>query len=587
MRHANIFPNILKYLWSNNSAKLKIFVLIAFFAMILSKGASVTVPIIFKYIIDGITQNNLSLPLLILITYGSARITMQLFNELKEILFAEVEQESVRKLALSVFRHLHSLSLRFHLDRKTGSITRSMERGAKALEMAIRFSMFNIVPTIFEIIIVSITLYALYPAKYMAITLMTLICYGSYTLYITEWRTNQIRKMKEAENQSSFKAIESLINYETVKYFTNENYEAEKYDKLLQWYKKITIKNRRSLSILNIGQAFIISCGLVLIMIFAYHQVQTGTMTSGDFVLINMYLMQLYQPLSNLGFSYREIKLALIDMEHMFALLNEKQEITDKKNAKTLKLTEAELAFSHVNFHYSPERKILSDISFEISSGKTLAIVGPSGSGKSTITRLIFRFYEAIAGEILINGNNIDNFTQESLRKTIGIVPQDTVLFNDTISYNISYGNKSATSKEIEEAAKIAEIHDFIISLPKDYETIVGERGLKLSGGEKQRIAIARTILKKPQIFIFDEATSALDSRTEYEIQKSIDKISQGKTTIMIAHRLSTIVRADEIIVLKAGKIAEKGKHKELLQKEGCLYKRMWDRQKTNARNVI
>ena len=575
----NILSNIIKYLWSKNSSQLKLFIIIAFISLIFSKGANVLTPILFKYIVDGITNTNLPFPLLILIAYGSVRIIAQLFNEIKEIFFAEVEQESVRKLALSVFCHLHSLSLRFHLDRKTGVITRSIERGAKALETAMRFSMFNIIPTLLEIIIVSITLYILYPVSYMIITLITLVSYGAYTIFITEWRAHQIRKMKEAENQSSFKAIESLINYETVKYFTNEKYEAHKYDKLLQRYKQVTIKNRRSLSILNIGQSLIISCGLLLIMILAYYATQAGNMTSGDFVLVNMYLLQLYQPLSNLGFSYREIKLALVDLEHMFVLLSEETEIEDKPDAQVLSVTQAGLEFSNVNFHYNPERKILSNISFKIPIGKTLAIVGPSGSGKSTITRLIFRFYEVTGGEILINGSNIQNFTQYSLRKIIGVVPQDTVLFNDTIGYNISYGSCSATSNEIEKAAKVAEIHDFITSLPEGYNTTVGERGLKLSGGEKQRIAIARTILKKPKMFIYDEATSSLDSRTEYAIQESINKISQGKTTIIIAHRLSTIVHADEIIVLRSGEIVERGKHEELLNKNG-LYNHMWHQQK-------
>ena len=582
MKHTNIVSYVLQYLWSENSIKLKFFLIITFIFLILSKITNVAIPIIFRHIIDGVTAPQLSLPILFLVAYGSARIVSQVFNELKEVFFAEVEQESVRKLALAVFNHLHKLSLRFHLDRKTGIITRSMERGAKALEIAMRFSMFNIIPTFFEIIIVSITLYVLYQPMYMFITLVTLVSYGAYTIYITEWRSTQIRSMKATENQSSFKAIESLINYETVKYFTNEKYEASKYNLLLQRYKKITIKNRQSLSILNIGQSLIISFGLIFIIILAYHGVNDGTMTAGDFVLVNMYLMQLYQPLSNLGFSYREIKLALIDMEHMFSLLSEKTEVQDKPSAKKLITTNTDLAFKQVEFHYNPQRNIFSDLSFNISTGETLAIVGPSGSGKSTITRLIFRFYELVGGEILLGGQNITDVTQESLHALIGVVPQDTVLFNDTISYNVGYGKRNSSFTEITRATKFAEIHDFIISLPDGYNTIVGERGLKLSGGEKQRIAIARIILKKPQIFIFDEATSSLDTQTESIIQKSIKKISANHTTIIIAHRLSTITHADKIIVLQSGKIVERGKHQELLSAKG-LYNSMWNQQKKST----
>ncbi len=585
MQHKKIIISVFRQLWSENPMRLKVFTVLAFCALICSKGINVLIPIIFKSILDGISDQLLSLPVLLLLAYGSARIFVILFNEIKEMFFAQVEQESVRKLALSVFRHLHSLSLRFHLDRKTGVITRSMERGAKALESAIRFSMFNIIPTAFEIVIVAVTLYIMYPSEYMLITTATLIAYGYYTISVTEWRAKQIRKMKEAENQSSFKSIESLLNYETVKYFTNEDYEAQKYNNLLKQYKDITVNNRLSLSVLNVGQGLIIALGLIAIMLLAYRAIQVGTMTTGDFVLVNMYLMQLYQPLSNLGFSYREIKLALVEMEKMFSLLTEKQEVQDKEGAENLKIESPEVKMSGVSFYYNTGREILSDVSFDLHSGKVLAIVGPSGSGKSTITRLIFRFYDVTGGEILVSGHNITDITQKSLRQAIGIVPQDTVLFNDTIGYNIRYGNRSATQSETENAAKIAEIHEFIRSLPEGYETVVGERGLKLSGGEKQRIAIARTVLKKPEIFIFDEATSSLDTRTEFAIQKSINKISAGKTTIIIAHRLSTIVHADEILVLQAGKVVERGKHVNLLENKG-LYRSMWDQQKKSQHSA-
>lgn len=580
MQHKNILIQTIGYIWSKNSSRLKHAIIIAFLFLTLSKIVNVLIPVLFKHILDGLSNHQLSFPILLLIAYAGSRVVSQLLNELKEVIFARVEQESVRKLALSVFCHLHSLSLRFHLDRKTGAITRSMERGAKALENVMRFSMLNIIPTTFEVVIVSIILCVLYPIEYMLVTLVTLSMYATYTIMITEWRAKQIRQMKDAENQSSFRAIESLLNYETVKYFTNEKHEAEKYDELLQRYKKITIKNRNSLSVLNIGQSLIISIGLSIIMIFAYRGVMSGVMTSGDFVLVNMYLMQLYQPLSNLGFSYREVKLALVDMEHMFCLLEEKEEIKDSVDDKPLIASSTSVCFSHVNFHYSSKRNILSDIYFQLPAGNTLAIVGPSGSGKSTITRLLFRFYDVIKGEILIGGNNIEHYTQESLRKMIGVVPQDTVLFNDSIKYNIHYGNAEANFTEIQEAAKIAEIHNFINSLPDGYDTVVGERGLKLSGGEKQRIAIARTILKQPKIFVFDEATSSLDTHTEAEIQKSIDKIAANHTTIIIAHRLSTVIHADEIIVLEKGKIVERGTHSNLLMKND-LYARMWNQQKS------
>ncbi len=579
MKHKNIFFQSVNYLWTQNSAKLRFFIIIAFVCLLLARVTNAFVPILFKYVVDSIGNDALPFTLLILIAYCISRFVSQLFNELKEIVFVEVEQESVKKLSLDVFRHLHSLSLRFHLDRKTGVITRSVERGAKALETSLRFLMFNIFPTVFEILVVSVALYVIYPVMYMVTILLVLFCYAFYTIYITEWRANYIRKMKEAENQGSFRAVESLINYETVKYFTSEQHESDKYNGLLEKYKRVTIKNRYSLSILNLGQSAIICTGLLIIIISAYFKVETGLMTLGDLVLINMYLVQLYYPLSNLGFAYREIKLAFFDMEHMFSLLDEKQEIKDKHDAHSLVMRHAEIEFANVNFYYNKDRKILSDVSFNIPIGKTLAIVGPSGAGKSTITRLLFRFYEVSSGRILVDGNNVDELRQESLRKVIGVVPQDSVLFNDTIAYNINYGRDDASFTEVQEAAKIAEIHDFIESLPEGYNTVVGERGLKLSGGEKQRIAIARAILKQPKIFVFDEATSSLDTRTEYAIQQSINRISAGHTTIIIAHRLSTIVHADEIIVFEYGKVVGQGKHHELL-KENSLYTRMWDQQK-------
>ena len=572
---------LLPYLWPKDSPKVQIRVVATIALLVLSKIINVLVPIFYKLAVDALSIQDLSLlavPVLMLIAYGGARILSQGFNELKDAVFAKVAEKAVHTAALQTFRHLHSLSLRFHLDRKTGGLTSAIERGVKAIERVLSFATFNIFPTFFEIIFVCTILAVLYEIQFSLITALTIILYIWYTIAITQWRTRFIRGMNRLANESTTKSVDSLLNYETVKYFSNEEHEAKRYDKSWIVFEKLAIQNKVSLSILNIGQGIIIAAGLTTIMLMAAYKVTDANMTVGDFVLVNSYLIQLYLPLNILGFAYREIKLALIDMEQMFALLDVPQEITDAAGAKPLVVSKGVVTFDKVCFNYTPQRKILHDVSFTVPAGKTIALVGASGAGKSTISRLLFRFYDVTSGKITIDGHDLRNVTQQSLRQAIGIVPQDTVLFNDTIYYNIAYGRPAATRKEVEHAAKLAEIHDFVTDLPDGYDTMVGERGLKLSGGEKQRVAIARTILKRPPIFLFDEATSALDTHTEKAIQTSLKKLSANHTTLVIAHRLSTVVDADQIIVLDKGHIVESGKHQELLALNG-RYASMWERQ--------
>ena len=580
-----------RFLWPKDDATLRHRVVISSALLIFSKIISVLIPIFYKKAIDVLTHPSdlwYYTPLFMVLGYGIVRIFSQFFNELKDIVFAKVAQRAIRRSALSTFNRLHELSLRFHLDRKTGAISRVIERGVRAIDTVLRFSMFNIFPTIFEIAFVCIILFYMYDYEYSLLTIVTLTTYIAFTIGITTWRTKYVRKVNAIDNISNTKAIDSLINYETVKYFNNELHEERRYDESLAKFEKISVKNRVSLALLNIGQGVIIAVGLTAIMIFAANDVQVHKMTVGDFVLVNTYLLQLYLPLNVLGFAYREIKLAIIDMEGMYEILSELPEITNKSGAKDLVITKAELEFSDVHFSYNPNREIIHGLNFIIPSGETVAIVGPSGAGKSTISRLLFRFYDVTSGAIKIDGQDIREVTQSSLRQAIGVVPQDTVLFNDTIFYNILYGNPFANSDEVVEAAKLAKIHDFVLSLPDGYETMVGERGLKLSGGEKQRVAIARTILKKPSIFLFDEATSALDTHTEKEIQKSLREVSKNHTTIIIAHRLSTVIDADEILVLENGRITERGSHKELLAMKG-QYATMWKKQlsKTEVSKTI
>lgn len=578
--------NLAPYLWPAGEAGLKGRVIAAMLFLVLAKVANVVVPIFYKQAVDSLTSPDsavLVVPVALLLIYGATRVLSQAFGELRDAVFTRVAQRAIRLAGLKTFRHLHQLSLRFHLERKTGGISRAIERGTKGIEFLLRFMLFNILPTFLEIILTCGILWNLYGVSFAFITLATLIAYIGWTLAVTEWRLKYRRVMNETDSDASTKAIDSLLNFETVKYFGNEDHEARRFDTALQGYEKAAVKSGTSLAFLNIGQGLIIAAGVTGSMLLAANGVVEGRMTIGDFVLVNSYLIQLFLPLNFLGFVYREIKRSLTDMESMFKLLSEQAEVEDHPDAKPLKVSGGEVTFDHVSFHYDERRSILTDVSFSVGPGKTIALVGSSGSGKSTISRLLFRFYDADQGSVRIDGQDIKDVTQSSLRAAIGMVPQDTVLFNDTIFYNIAYGRPDAAPSEIEDAARMARIHDFIMSLPDGYQSQVGERGLKLSGGEKQRVAIARTILKRPHILVFDEATSALDSRTEQEILASLKEVSQDHTTLTIAHRLSTVIDADEIIVLETGKIVERGTHNNLLEQNG-KYKDMWDRQQEAAK---
>jgi ATP-binding cassette subfamily B protein len=576
--------SLLPYLWPQGETELKARVVLAGAALIVAKIANVYVPVIFKHLVDelGHAGTLTALPIGLLVAYGLARITSQAFAELRDGIFAKVAQRAIRSLALKTFRHLHALSLSFHLERQTGGLNRAIERGAKGIEFLLSFLLFNVIPTLVEIGLVAIILWTLFDWRFALITVATIGLYIFYTLSVTEWRIKLRRQMNESDQAANTKAVDSLLNFETVKYFNNEEHEARRYDEALKAYEVAAVKSRTSLAALNIGQVVIIAVGSTVIMGMAAAGVVYGDdgrhLTVGDVVLVNAYLLQLYLPLNFLGTVYREIRQALIDMEAMFALLSVGAAIQDKPDAKPLRPVAGEVAFENVAFGYDPRRPILKGISFTVGAGRTLAIVGPSGAGKSTISRLLFRFYDVNSGRILIDGQDIRDVTQKTLRAAIGIVPQDTVLFNDTVEYNIGYGRPGASRAEIETAAGLAHIHDFVAGLPDGYHAMVGERGLKLSGGEKQRVAIARTILKAPPILLFDEATSALDSRTEREIQTNLMEISRRRTTLIIAHRLSTVIHADEIIVLEEGRIAERGRHDALLAANG-RYAAMWRRQ--------
>jgi len=524
------------------------------------------------------------LPLGLLIAYGVVRVLSIAFAELRDAVFAKVGQRAIRTVAFQTFEHLHRLALRFHLERQTGGLSRSIERGTKGIDFLLNFMLFNIIPTLLEIALVCGILWGLFSFWYALVTFTTIASYIAFTFAVTEWRLKYRRQMNETDNVANTRAIDSLLNYETVKYFGNEAHEAGRFDDALARYERASVLSKTSLSLLNIGQSFIIGVGLTLILIMAGNGVVDGSMTIGDFVLVNTYLIQLYLPLNFLGFVYREIKQSLIDMEAMFHLLEIEREIEDKPEARPLPDGRGEIVFDNVSFAYDERRPILADVTFSVPQGTKTAIVGPSGAGKSTIARLLFRFYDVTAGAIRIDGNDIRDVEQQSVRAAIGIVPQDTVLFNDTVRYNIDYGSPGSDDAAIEEAARSAAIHDFILSTPDGYETIVGERGLKLSGGEKQRVAIARTILKNPRILLFDEATSALDTHTEREIQKSLNRISSDRTTLVIAHRLSTVVDADEILVLDSGRIVERGSHEALLATDG-VYAGMWRRQQQEQRS--
>ncbi len=545
--------------------------------LVLAKLTNVAVPLVLKAIVDEMSQPKamLAVPVFLVVGYGLLRLFSTLFGELRDALFAKVTQRAIRRVALQVFEHLHNLSLRFHLERQTGGVSRDIERGTRGISFLLTFLLFNILPTLLEIGLVAGILFVKYNPWFAIITFATLVIYIAFTLVITEWRMVFRRTMNDMDSKANTRAIDSLINYETVKYFGNERYEVNRYDEQMLRWEVSAVRNQTSLATLNAGQSIIIAIGVTLLMLLAADGVAKGTMTIGDLVLVNVYMLQLYMPLHFLGFVYREIKNALADMEKMFRLMDEKKEVEDAPNAPPLKLNGAAVRFENVDFSYDPARKILHGVNFDIPCGDTVAVVGASGAGKSTLSRLLFRFYDVNAGGISIDDQDIRSVTQTSLRAAIGIVPQDTVLFNDTIYYNIAYGRPDATREEVIAAAQSAHIYTFIESLPQGFDSMVGERGLKLSGGEKQRVAIARAILKNPAILIFDEATSALDSKSEKAIQDELHSIAQNRTTLVIAHRLSTIVDAHQILVMDNGRIIERGTHRNLLEKQG-VYAQMW-----------
>jgi ATP-binding cassette, subfamily B, heavy metal transporter len=573
--------SLLPFLWPKGDHIAHLRLLVACVFLVAAKVATVYVPLVYSHAVDALAPKGgamVVVPVALIVGYGLLRVASAAFGELRDAVFAAVQQRIVRRVALQTFRHMHRLSLRFHLDRQTGGLSRGIERGTTGIDNVLRLAVFNVIPTLLEVAMVTAILWTMFDWRFAAVTLVAVGLYLAFTLGFTNWRVNIRRKMNESDSDAQSKAVDSLLNYETVKYFGNETHEAARFDEAWARYERAAVKSQVTLNLLNLGQATIIALGLALIMLMAADGVHAGTMTVGRFVLVNTYLMQLYQPLNMLGFVYREIKQGLVDMEQMFRLLAVNQEVADKLGAPDLAPNGGDVVFEDVRFGYSSNREILKGVSFHVPAGRSLAIVGPTGAGKSTISRLLFRFYDVTGGRVLIDGQDLRDVTQDSVRAAIGVVPQDTVLFNDTIRYNIAYGRPDATHAEIEHAAKLAQVHDFVLRLPDGYDTRVGERGLKLSGGEKQRVAIARTILKNPRVLILDEATSALDTRTEQEIQTALRAVSHHRTTLTIAHRLSTVVDADEIIVMDHGAIVERGSHAALLALDG-IYTSMWQRQ--------
>jgi ATP-binding cassette subfamily B protein len=587
-RLADTIRNLWPYMWPSDRPDLKWRVVWAFVVLIVAKVVTVLVPYFYKWATDALTGDNtapgwlpplLVVPVMLVLAYNAGRVMMVGLNNLRDAAFASVGQHAVRKLSSIVFRHMHSLSLRYHLQRRTGGLSRVIERGTKGIEAIVRFTILNGGPTVIEFAFMAAVIWYQFGFVYVAIIAVMVWAYVWFSVKASNWRIGIRRDMNTNDTEANSKAVDSLLNFETVKYFGNEDMEAERFDQSMARYERAATKVWTSLAWLNFGQAVILGIGMGACMWLSANAVAAGTQTIGDFVLINALLLQLAIPLNFIGFIYREIRQGLTDLEAMFSLLDEEPEISDRPGAHDIEVTEGSIRFDHVDFHYDPDRHILKGVSFEIPAGKTVAIVGPSGAGKSTISRLLYRFYDVTGGAILIDGQDVRDVTQKSLRSAIGMVPQDTVLFNDSIAYNIRYGRPDASEEEVVRAAEMAQIGDFIRGLPEGFNTQVGERGLKLSGGEKQRVAIARTLLKAPPILVLDEATSALDTHTEQEIQSALDVVSKNRTTLVIAHRLSTVVNADEIIVLKAGKIAERGTHEALIERKG-LYAEMWDKQR-------
>lgn len=572
---------LIPYLWPKDRVDLRGRVVIAMASLLMAKAVNVSVPFFLKGAIDKLTLVSkgeslyISAAIGLTVAYALARVGQQAFGEFRDFVFARVTQFTQRQIGLRTFEHLHSLSLAFHLDRQTGGLSRVIERGTRGIQTVLQFMLFNIMPTLAEVLIVAAVLYLTFGPLFALITMATILLYVWFTIAITNWRVKFRKDMMQKDAEANTKAIDSLLNFETVKYFGNESHEHKRFDKALEGYEAAAIQSQTSLSILNMGQGLIIAGGLVAVMVLAAKGVVDQSMTIGDFVAVNTFLIQLYMPLNFLGFAYRESTQSLVEMEKMFELMEVDRDVKDRANAPDLRFVNGTIRFKNVSFHYSPDRPILKNLSFEVPSGKSVAIVGPSGSGKSTISRLLFRFYDPVDGAVEIDGQDIRDVSQASVRRAIGIVPQDTVLFNDTIGYNIRYGRPDATDDEMKNAARLAKIDEFVARLPQGYQSMVGERGLKLSGGEKQRVAIARTILKNPKILVFDEATSALDTQTEQGIQASLREVAKDRTAVVIAHRLSTVVECHKILVLKDGVIVEEGRHQELLALGG-EYARMW-----------